>query len=265
MHEKHRERMRKRYDVSGFDSFSEHEILEMILYHSIPRGDTNELAHSLIERFGGFGGVVEASTDELKSVKGIGESSAMLIKLIEAAVRLYADSVLQEKKRYDTVSSVLDFSWPRFLGLDHERIYGLFFDNQMAVLDCVLLSDGTVNSANVYVRRIVEIAIAKKAASVLLVHNHPHGIAKASPNDVLLTQRLLAGLSVLEIPLIEHLIIAGDQYWPIVRNECNDDFVSSWDNQRLESKGFDPARFYDVAEDTYSFKNHIEKLAGLKK
>lgn len=254
MHENHRDRMRKRYHVSGFDSFSEHEILEMILYHSIPRGDTNELAHTLIERFGGFGGVVEASADELKSVKGVGESSAMLIKLIEASVRAYMISCSQEKLRYNTLSSVLKFSWPRFLGFSNERIYGMFFDNQMSVLDFTYLSEGTVNTASVEVRRIAELAIAKKASSVVLVHNHPHGIAKASPNDILMTKRLLMGLSVFDIPLVEHLIIAGENFYPIVRRHCWGEFEETWESQRLLNSGFDPDEFYDVDEKTYSMQ-----------
>ena len=264
MHEKHRERMRTRYYNVGFDAFSEHEILEMILYHSIARGDTNEIAHALIERFGDFHSVIEATPDELKGVKGIGESSAMLIKLIEASVRAYACDIVKDIPQYDTVSKIARFIWPRFTGVANEKLYMMLFSNRMTLLDCVLISDGTVNAASVHPRQIVERALAKKAANVVLAHNHPNGDARASDNDIALTERLIEGLGLVEIPLIEHLVVVQNKFWPIIKNNCGGirNCYASATNAGMT--GFDVDRFYDVDDKTFTFKHLLDQMANKK-
>jgi len=264
VHENHRERMRNRYYVSGFDSFSDHEILEMILYHSIPRGDTNELAHRLIEHFGDFNHVIEAKPDELKNVKGIGESSAMLIKLVEAAVRIYATSFVEVEAQYDTVKKIADFMWPRFFGLDHERLYMLMFNNKMGMIDCVPIADGTVSSASVQTRPIIEKALGKKASSIVLAHNHPHGIAFPSDSDVALTMKLYDGLSLMDIPLLEHLVIAENRFTPIIKTRCGISQKVSGDSVLMGANGFDVEHFYDVDEETYRFEPIYNKITGEK-
>jgi DNA repair protein RadC len=256
--------MRTRYHNVGFDAFSEHEILEMILYHSIARGDTNEIAHSLIERFGDFRSVIEATPDELKGVKGIGESSAMLIKLVEAAVRAYACDIIKEIPQYDTVSKIARFIWPRFAGAPNEKLYLMLFSNRMTLLDCVQIADGTVNAANVHPRQVVERALAKKAANVVLAHNHPNGVARASKNDVALTERLIDGLGLVEIPLIEHLVITQNEFWPIVKNDCGGFRERAASIANAGTTGFDYASFYDVDERGFSFKPLLEQMAHKK-
>ncbi len=261
-HDNHRERMRKRYYLSGFDSFSDHEILEMILYHCMPRGDTNELAHRLIEHFGNFNHVIEAKPDELKNIKGIGESAAMLLKLVEAAVRIYASSYVEVETRYDTIKKIADFMWPRFFGLDHERLYMLLLNNKMGMIDCIALADGSVNSASIQTRFIIERALSKKAAGVVLAHNHPHGIATPSDSDVSLTMRLYDGLSLIDIPLLEHIVIAENRFVPIIKTRCGISGRIFGSDSLVGTNGFDPDRFYDVDEENYRFEPLFHKILG---
>ena len=265
VHDNHRERMRNRYYISGFDSFSDHEILEMLLYHSIPRGDTNELAHRLIEHFGSFNHVIEAKPDELKNVSGIGDASAILLKLVEAAVRIYASSYVEVETRYDTVKKIADFMWPRFFGLDHERLYMILLNNKMGMIDCIALADGSVNSASIQSRFIIERALGKKAAGVVLAHNHPHGIATPSDSDVSLTMKLYDGLSLIDIPLLEHIVIAENRFVPIIKTRCGISRKFGGDDLLVGNHGFDPEYFYDVDEETYRFEPIFNKILGEKK
>lgn len=262
-HDHHRERMRKRYYLSGFDSFSNHEILEMLLYYSIPRGDTNELAHRLIERFGDFNHVIEATPDELKSVKGIGDASAILLKLIEASLRVYASAYVESEVRYDTIKKIADFMWPRFFGLDHERLYMLLLNNKMGIIDCIVLSEGAINATTIQARYIIERTIAKKAAGVVLAHNHPHGLATPSESDVLLTKRLYEGLALIDIPLVEHIVFAENRFVPIVKTKLGN-LAQPWGNATsMEANLLEPSRFYDVDEESYRFEPLFQKILGI--
>ena len=121
IHKSHRERIRDKAEL-GFLPFADHELFEMLLFYSIPRGDTNELGHLLIERFGSFNAVLEASVDELQQVKGIGLNSALQIKLIAEMMRRYVSGVVEDTPRYDRLSKVAQYIWPRFLGLGNERM-----------------------------------------------------------------------------------------------------------------------------------------------
>ncbi len=253
--------MRNRYYAGGFDSFSDHEILEMMLYHAIPRGDTNEIAHLLIDHFGSFNRVIEAKPEELRTVKGVGESAAMLIKLIEAAVRMYATSYVEEEVQYDTVRKIADYVWPRFFGLDHERLFMILFNNRMGIIECVPVADGSVSSAFFHSRAIIERALSKKASGVVLVHNHPHGLATPSESDISMTMKLCDGLALVDIPLIEHLVVAENRFSPIIKMYYNKSCIES-DSRMVGTIPFDYDHFYDVDEETYRFEPLLNKIQG---
>ena len=258
IHKSHRERIRDKA-MLGFLPFADHEILEMMLFYSIPRGDTNELGHQLIERFGSFNAVLEASVDELQQVKGIGLSSALQIKLVAEMVRRYVAGIVETTPRYDTLSKVAEYIWPRFAGLAEENLYVMLFDNRMAMIDCVRVAEGSVNSASVPLGRLLKMAYDKNASAVILAHNHPHGIALPSDVDSELTAGLAERLSSFDITLIEHLIIAEDRYYPIVKNKCRVPGTGNvYNRSYLVSQGLTLDDFYDIDEETYRFERFFE-------
>lgn len=250
MHEGHRSRMRERFLQNGPEGFADHELLELFLYYSIPRADTNPVAHRLYEHFGSFRGILEAEPDELLSLEGIGPSSAMLLKLLPEMLRRYAKESLAPVKQYDTLSKIGMFFFPYFLGLDHERLYAMFLNNRMGLIDCVLISQGTVNTSEVSVRRVAEIAIQRRAASVVLAHNHPNGLAIPSSADVEVTDYVNRTCSDLGINLLEHLIIADNRFWPIMKQHCGM-FRCSPLSGKVESRFFE--KFYDVDETQFTY------------
>ena len=220
MHEHHRERMRKRYLTGGFDGFQSHELLEMLLYYTKARENTNPTAHALIERFGSIKNIMEATLDELEEVAGIGEQSAILIKLLTEFTKRYTEECYQPKDpSYHSLYSVAALICPKFTGLDHEQLHMLLFNNRMGILDHCIVSDGVVNSADAPARFIAERAYKKKAAFVVLAHNHPNGIAKPSPEDLAATESINMALSTLGIQLIEHFVVVNCGFYPIIHNQ----------------------------------------------
>lgn len=217
-HDGHRDRMRKRFLRYGLDNFDDHNVLELILFYAQPRRDTNVTAHRLLETFGGLDKVFEAPPEALMSVDGVGESAAALIHLVPEAARRYH---IAKQSRSDILSSsdaAGRYLIPRFMNCQEERVYLLCLDAKLKVLDCACLSSGGPNSAQVSVRSIIQRAIEKRATGVILAHNHTSGIALPSPEDEATTLKIRAALAPMGITLVDHIIVAGDDFVSLADN-----------------------------------------------
>lgn len=257
MHEEHRKRMRGRYLQSGFDGFSDHEILECLLYNSIPRGDTNELAHRLMERFGSIRNLLEATPEELVAEDGVGENTAFLLKLICEALRRYANDTLQTAPSYRTLSSISEYLCRKFVGQATECVYLMLLNNRLSLIDCSKVSEGTVNQSLIPLRKITEKAIFRKASVMVLAHNHPNGFAVPSENDLQITEEIIKMMDHLGVPLLEHLIVADDCVYPILheRNMKNADLFSE---SLLRADSTFLHDFYDIDPQTWRFSFYRE-------
>lgn len=207
LHEGHRERMRNKFLSSDADQLPTHELLEILLFYSIPRQNTNEIAHQLLERFGSLENVLFADEAELTQNVGIKQNSATLLRLCGEILR----RVMMERKENTPISytyrDVVDYLRRLYVGVTVERVYLMLFDNAMRLLDCVLLSNGTVNRAQIIPRDIIRHAIIKNATGVILAHNHPSGLALPSGEDIENTHRLNELLGAVDITLIEHMVV----------------------------------------------------------
>lgn len=217
MHEDHRQRMMERCQKTGFDSFNDHEVLEMLLYFSKPRCDTNETAHLLLERFGRIDNVFEAAPEELMTIDGIGERSAVLMQLIRESARRYTKAVMQNRKRFSHIREVAEYAHACFVGSTTEQLYLFLFNNGMEMIDSILLTTGAINSAEIPSRMMIEKAILKKASCAVLAHNHPHGMAVPSDSDIQLTYHAAEVMGLINIPLLEHLVFAENRYACIMK------------------------------------------------
>lgn len=219
LHEGHRDRLRQRF-LKDPEAMAEHELLEMLLFYVIPRRDTNDLAHTLIETFGSLNGVLEADVTLLARVAGVKSSVVTYLKALCETARRYTAEKLERGQStdgvFDTPERIASFIWPRFLGLKEERVYALLFDNGMRLLDCYHVCDGSIAGAPLSVRRIVQRAYNKGAVGVILAHNHPGGMPVPSGDDVRVTRSLDVALRMMEIPLIEHYIFADCAFAPIM-------------------------------------------------
>lgn len=219
LHAGHRERMRVRFEKEGADHFDSHQLLEMYLFSALPRRDTNEIAHRLIERFGSLEGVFMADRCDLVLVDGISDKTASMISLTAALIRRMAQESYHPPKTYHSFEDIVRYLRSMYVGTTVERVYLLLFDNGMKLLGCELLDVGTVNQANINARKIMEYAIKRNASSVLLAHNHPGGIAVPSAEDVATTNFLYHTLLPLGVTLIDHVIVGKDTVMPILNRQ----------------------------------------------
>lgn len=212
IHDGHRQRLKERFCKEGLDGFNEHQVLELLLFYCIPRVDTNPIAHALLDRFGSLSQTLEAPVEELEKVPGIGHSAAVFLSLVTAAGRYYQVNCASRQVILNSLDACGKYLMPFFYGRRNELVYLLCLDAKCKVLCCKQIGEGSVNSAGVPVRRIVETALAVNATSVILAHNHPSGIALPSDADVQTTRRVAIALDAVEISLIDHIVVADDDY-----------------------------------------------------
>lgn len=211
MHEGHRARMRRRFLDVGLAGFDDHSILELLLFYAQPRKNTNETAHLLMQSFGSLDAVFEAKPEALMKVPGVGESAAVLIRLVPEAARRYL-MAKEEGGVLVTAEDAGKFLIPRFTGARSECVYLVCLDAKLKVIDCRCLADGGATATAFNVRAIAEIALTRNASGVILAHNHTSGIALPSREDKQATLRLRDALTPLGITLVDHLVIAGDEF-----------------------------------------------------
>lgn len=218
IHAGHRQRLKERFLQEGLDHFSQINALELLLFYCVPRRDTNPLAHKLLAHFGKLYNVLEASYEELLKVEGVNENIATYLTLVHAAGRYYVKNRTQENVILTTIDQCGDYLMPYFHGLQNETVFLLCLDAKCKVLACKKVGEGSVNSASISIRKIVETALNCNAVSVVLAHNHPSGLAIPSVEDIQTTRRLGRALNSVEIVLADHIVVAEDEFVSIVQS-----------------------------------------------
>lgn len=211
-HQGHRGRLKRRFLEHGLDSFTDIQALELLLFFAIPQKDTNPIAHALLRRFGSISRVLEADPQELKKVEGISDHAATLLHLVTALSRFYQVDCARRAECLTTLDACGAYMEPFFVGRTLETVFLLSLDAKCKVLSCRELGEGSVNSASISVRKVVETALREGASTVVLAHNHPSGIALPSEEDIATTRRVAAALAAVEIQLIDHIIVADGDY-----------------------------------------------------
>ena len=212
VHDGHRDRLRARFLEYGLDNFNDLNALELLLFYAIPRRDTNEIAHALLECFGSLEGVFYASERELLQVPGIGTNAAALIRLVP---QLMKKSALSRPDRREVIMNSSDagrYFVPRFMYEQDEVVYLLCLDGQKRVIKCAEMGRGVVNCVETSIRLIVETALKYKSSSVILAHNHPDGLALPSSEDDMVTKQVSTALALVGVSLEDHIIVAGDDF-----------------------------------------------------
>lgn len=215
----HRQRMKARFRAEGLEHFEERHVLEMMLYYCVPRQDTRQLALRLLKHFGSFVQVLDATPEELERVEGIGEGVSTFLSFRRALEKYYRVRRESFSQPLTTTEKYGNYLRSRFSGERNELVYVLCLDAKCKPVGCMQVGEGSVNSANVPVRRIVEMCLAANATSVILAHNHPSGIALPSQEDVQTTRRVAAALGHVEIALVDHLIFTDEDYVSLAQSD----------------------------------------------
>lgn len=221
IHDGHRQRMKERFRNEGLDHFSDIQVLELLLFYCIPRKDTNPIAHALLERFGSLSQVLDAPIGELAKVPGMGESAATFLSLTTAVGRYYQVDRAMNVEILTSIEQCGRYLVPFFYGRRNETVFLLCLDAKCKVLCCKEIGEGSVNSAGVPIRRIVETALGVNATTVILAHNHPSGIAVPSGEDVVATHRVAAALRTVDIVLADHIVVAEEDFVSMVQSGHN--------------------------------------------
>ena len=192
------------------DAMPDAELLELLLRFSTE--DAKELTERILAQCPNIAAVIEADADTLRSIEGIDEASVLLLRLVPELHRRYFLSRSRDEKRLTTSADFGRFLLPDFYGARDEMVYLLLLDAAGKVLNCKLIGHGSVNSANVPMRRVVQEALTANASGVVLAHNHPSGVALPSKEDADLTARLRDTLDALQILLLDHIVVADDDF-----------------------------------------------------
>lgn len=210
-HTGHRERMKAEFLARGLEGWPDHRVLELLLFYTIPQGDVNDLAHELVEQFGSLAGVLDASVEELKKVKGVGDHTAVFLRMLPAVLGRYQGARTRLSAIINSPEEAYAWLEPYFFGARNEMVYVLCMDGKRQVLGVRKVAEGSIEMAEVNTRRIAEEAIGLRAAQIYVAHNHVSNLAIPSQADWLTTDTLRGALRPIGIELIDHLVfVDGD-------------------------------------------------------
>lgn len=206
----HRERLRRRAAAGGLPALPDYEVLELLLFRSVPRGDVKPLAKRLLARFGSLGGLLGATLEELRTIAGVGEAVALDLKLLHEATLRAAREQLVRRPVISSWTALLAYVKTALAHEAREQFRVLFLDKKNQLIADEIMNRGTVDHAPVYPREVVRRALELSASALILVHNHPSGDPTPSSADVDMTRQIVDAARPLRVAIHDHLVVARD-------------------------------------------------------
>ncbi|MFH0768446.1 MAG: DNA repair protein RadC [Chloroflexota bacterium] len=238
--EGHRRRLREKFIKSGLKGFHDYEIIELLLSLGTPRKDCKQQAKEAIKKFKTLRGVLEASSEDLQQIEGIGPHSAFGIKLVQEVAREFLKERIVAQPIYKSAQEIFDYLYHSMRDLKKEVFKILYLNSQNQIIETEDLLEGTVNSSVIRPREVIESALKNSAVSLIFVHNHPSGNPAPSQSDKELTRDLVYAGNIMRIKVLDHIIIGNDRYYSFAGEGLIEEYTLDFLN--LKMKGVSEAK-----------------------
>ncbi len=234
--EGHRKRLRTKFPESGLSGFHDYEVIELLLTLATPRKDCKDAAKQALKTFKSLQGVLEASTEELCEIKGIGPVNTFGIKLIKDVSNRFLEKKLIGKDPIHNSKELISFINHSIRDKGRECFEVIFLDAKNRVISTDIVFKGTLTSSSVYPREVVRFALNHHAAALIFAHNHPSGDPKPSSEDISITRQLLFACKVMGITVHEHIIVGDNRYFSFADHgyiaQMNQEYESQKNHQK---------------------------------
>jgi DNA repair protein RadC len=203
----HRRRLRERFMFGGSAAMPDYELLELVLFRSIPRQDVKPLARTLIDTFGDFNRVLTAPQERLRDIKGVGDTVITDLKILEACAHRMARARVMQRHAISGWDALVDYCHTTMAHRETEQFRVFYLDRKNVLIADEEQAKGTVDHVPVYPREVAKRALELNASALIVVHNHPSGDPTPSQLDIDMTNRIQDACTALGLTLHDHLII----------------------------------------------------------
>ena len=240
----HRKRLREKFIRSGLAGFSDYEIIELLLTLGSPRKDCKQQAKEVIKKFKTLRGALEAPSEELQQIDGIGPHSAFGVRLMQEVAREFLKEKIIDKPIYKSPKELFDYLYHSMRDLKKEIFKVIYLNNQNQIIDIADLFEGTINSSSISPREVIEGAIKCNAVSLVFAHNHPSGSPEPSRSDKEVTRDLVYAGSIMRIKVLDHIIIGGNKYFSFASEGLIEEYEDNFLDLKLRGVSEAKKRLY---------------------
>lgn len=209
-------RLKQGFSIEDLSVFEPSTILELFLFYSMPKENTNEMVHELLSHFSTLRGVFDADYSELMKIDGVNENAAKLIKMIPQICRAYSVDKYSDDKIFDTADKLGRYLVDKYIGEVNEVVYVVLLNNRFEIITTVRMDEGSVNSSQVSPRKILDLIVKYNASMFVMAHNHPNGVAIPSAQDMDTTISIMSIFDMIDVKFVEHFLISENAYVPII-------------------------------------------------
>ncbi len=214
----HRQRLKDKLIRSDMSNLHDYEILELLLFYSIPRKDVKPIAKNLLSEFGSIGKILSTPSEKLSKTIGLGQTTIILFKVVREIINNVTKEQIMKRPIIKSWDKLIEYVRSNIGYKNTENLHTLYLNHKNILIADKVYDHGTVNTVSIYPREIVKFALFHDASSIILVHNHPSGVTEPSKADLALTKAAQEALNTINVTLLDHIIISSNSYFSFKRN-----------------------------------------------